>query len=50
MLQIPKVKLQLVKSGFRSMGVKILNNLPIEHRQVESVLAFRRTVTNYFNV
>ena len=29
LLQIPKVKLQLAKSGFRSMGVKIYNDLPI---------------------
>jgi len=27
---IPRVKLQLTKSGFRSLGVKIYNDLPIE--------------------
>ena len=33
--QVPKMRLQLTKSCFRSMGVKFYNSLPIEHRQAE---------------
>jgi len=49
MLEIPRVKLQLTKSGFRSTGVKIYNDLLIEHRQVESFSIFKKVVTNYFS-
>ena len=50
LLQVPKVKLQLAKSGFRSMGVKIYNDLPIEYRQVDSLFTFGKLVTEYFKV
>lgn len=50
MLQVPKVRLQLAKFGFRSMGVKFYNELPIEHRQAESSTTFRKLVTDYFKV
>jgi hypothetical protein len=50
LLQVPRVRLQLAKFGFRSMGVKIYNKLPIEHRQTESSTTFRKLVTDYFKV
>ena len=50
LLQVPKVRLQLTMSCFRSMGVKFYNNLPMEHRQVESTKDFRTLVTNYFKM
>ena len=48
LLQVPKVRLQLSKSCFRSVGVKFYNSLPIEHRQVECTRNFRDLVTKYF--
>lgn len=49
MLSIPKVKLELAKSGFFSMGVKIFNTLPIEIRRTESFQDFRNRVISHFN-
>ena len=40
MLEDPKVKLQVFKSSFRSMGVKIYNGLPIQSRKTDSLLIF----------
>lgn len=50
MLQAPRVRLQLDKSGFRLLNVKIYNELPIERRQAERALDFRKLVTDYFKL
>ena len=36
MLEVLKVKLQVAKSRFRSIGVKIYNDLPMQSRQTDS--------------
>ena len=48
LLQIPKERLQLTKSCFRSMGVKFYNSFLIEHRQAECTGNFRDLLTKYF--
>ena len=50
MLGVPKVKLQVAKSSFRSMGVKIYNDLPIQSRQTDSLLIFKEHLKNHFNI
>ena len=50
MLEVPKVKLQVAKSSFRSMGVKIYNGLPIHSRQTDSLLIFKEHIKNHFNI
>ena len=50
MLEVPKVKLQVAKSSFRSMGVKIYNDLPIKSRQTDSLLIFKEHIRNHFNI
>ena len=50
MLEVPKVKLQVVKSSFRSMGVKIYNDLPIQNCRTDSLLIFKDHIRNHFNI
>ena len=50
MLEVPKVKLQVAKSSFRSMGVKICNDLPIQNHQTDSLLIFKEHIRNRFNI
>ena len=50
MLEVPKVKLQVAKSSFRSMGVKIYNDLPIQSRQTDSILIFKEQIMKHFNI
>ena len=45
-----KVKLQVAKSSFRSMGVKIYNDLPIKSPQTDSLLIFKEHIKNPFNI
>ena len=49
MLEVPKVKLQVAKSGFRSMGFNIYNNLPIQSPQTDSLLTFKEHIKNHFD-
>ena len=48
MLQIPKVKLQIGKLGFYSMGVKMYNTLPLNLRKKESYQLFRKSLFTHF--
>ena len=50
MLEVPKVKLQVAKFSFRSMGVNIYNNLPIQSRQTDSLLIFKERIKNHFSI
>ena len=50
MLDVPKVKLQVAKSSFRSMGVKIYKDLPIQSRQTDSLLIFKEQLKKHFNI
>ena len=50
MLEVPKVKLQVAKSSFRLMGVKIYKDLPIQSRQIDSLLIFKEHIRNHFNI
>ena len=50
MLEVPKVKLQVAKSSFRSMGVNIYNNLPIQSPQTDSLLIFKERIKNNFSM
>ena len=50
MLEVPKVKLQVAKSSFRSMGAKNYNDLPIQSRQTDSLLIFKEHIRNHFNI
>ena len=49
-LEVPEVKLQVAKSNFRSMGVKIYNDLPIQSRQTDSLLIFKEHIKNHSNL
>ena len=49
MLKVPKVKLQVAKPSFRSLGVKIYNDLPIQSRQTNSLLVFKEQIKKHFN-
>ena len=46
----PKVKFQVAKSGFRSMGFNIYNNLPIQRPQTDSLLTFKERIKNHFDI
>ena len=50
MLEVLKVKLQVAKSSFRSMGDKIYSDLPIQGRQTNSLLVFRGQIKKHFNI
>ena len=50
MLEVPKVKVQVAKSSFRPMGVKIYNDLPIQSRQTDSILIFKEQIKKHFNI
>ena len=50
MLEVPKVKLQVAKSSFRLMGVKIYNDLPIQSHQTDSLLIFKEHIRNHFSI
>ena len=47
MLEVPKVKLQVAKSSFRSMNVKIYNDLPIQCRKTDSLLIFKEQLKKH---
>lgn len=49
-LTVPKVKLEVMRSGFKFMGVKIYNDLPMEIRKENSLQDFIRKTKNYFNL
>ena len=44
------VILRVTKSGFRSMGAKIHNDLPIQSRRTGSLLIFKELSRKHFNI
>ena len=50
MLEVPKVRLQVAKSSFRSMGVRVYNDLAIQIRQTSSLLVFKEQIKKHFNI
>ena len=50
MLEVPNFKLQVAKSSFRSMGVKLYNGLPIQSRQTNSLLVYREQIKIHFSI
>ena len=50
MLEAPEVTLQVVKSSFRSMGIKIYNHVPIQSRQTDRLLIFKEHAKNHLTL
>ena len=50
MLEVPKVKLQVAKSSFRSIGMKICNDLLFQSRQTDGLLISKEHIKNHFNI
>ena len=50
MLEVSKVKLQVAKPNFQSMGAKIYNDLPTQSRQTYRLLIFKEHIKNHFKI
>ena len=50
MIEVPKVKLKVTKSSFRSMGVKIYNDLPNINRQTRSFVIFKELLRKHVKI
>ena len=46
--EVSKVHLQLTKSIFCLMGVKLYDSLPTEHLKIDSTREFRDLLTKFF--
>ena len=45
MLELPKCKLEVAKSGFYFMGAKLYNELPLEYRKENNFGLFKKLLS-----
>ncbi|XP_057299539.1 uncharacterized protein LOC130630163 [Hydractinia symbiolongicarpus] len=50
LLTIPRVRLEVNRTGFKFMGSKIYNDLPIEIRKLDTLPSFVRNTKSYFDL